>query len=84
MIEATADRIEELDRLVERDGLMVAGSKGQSRLHPAVQEARMARAELSRLLDRLQLPVSADGEDERPKDPMKQRAANRRWAMERG
>ena len=44
-----ADRAAELDLLIERDGLMVAGSNGQDRLHPAVAEQRMQR-QLSALL----------------------------------
>ncbi len=84
MIEKTASRIEQLDRLVDEQGLMIAGSKGQQRIHPAVQEARMARTSLSQLLDRLRLPSDANVDDDKPKDLVKQRAANRRWGLERG
>jgi hypothetical protein len=38
-----ADRAQELEELIERDGLMIAGSTGQERLHPAISEQRMLR-----------------------------------------
>lgn len=53
------DRAVELDALVEAEGLMVHGSKGQPVLHPAVAEARQARAEQARLLARVDWPTDA-------------------------
>lgn len=50
------DRAAELDALVATDGLMIGGSKGQRVLHPAVAEARAARAEIARLLARIEWP----------------------------
>jgi len=44
-----ADRAAEMDDLIARDGLMVPGSVGQERLHPAVAEQRMQR-QLSAIL----------------------------------
>lgn len=44
-----ADRASEMDDLIARDGLMVPGSVGQERLHPAVAEQRMQR-QLSAIL----------------------------------
>jgi hypothetical protein len=50
-----ADRVAELEALIARDGLMLAGSKGQARLHPAVAEARMTRQLCSILLSKISL-----------------------------
>jgi hypothetical protein len=50
-----ADRLGELDAVVERDGLLVTGSTGQPRLHPAVAEARQTRLAQARLIDALEL-----------------------------
>jgi P27 family predicted phage terminase small subunit len=52
---SAADRVSELEALVERDGLMIRGSKGQDRLHPAVSEARMQRALVSAMLVKVDL-----------------------------
>jgi hypothetical protein len=59
-----ADRVADLDALVERDGLMVPGSRGQLVMHPGVSEARLGRVALTRLLASLDLPADDDGEDE--------------------
>lgn len=84
MIEDTADRVDALKAIVDEQGMMIAGSKGQQRLHPALQEERMARDQLGRLLDRLKLPaVDEDGMPEKPKSARHQRAVARRWGMER-
>ena len=53
-----ADRIEQLDRAVARDGVLVEG-----RAHPALVESRLQRVTLGRLLSILRLP---DLEDRRP------------------
>jgi hypothetical protein len=53
------DRVGELDERVAEDGLMMPGSKGQDVLHPAVAEARAARAEIARLLARIEWPDEA-------------------------
>ncbi|HET9255488.1 MAG TPA: hypothetical protein VFO16_09830 [Pseudonocardiaceae bacterium] len=53
-----ADRIEQLDKAVTRDGVLVEG-----RAHPALIESRLQRVTLGRLLALLRL---ADWEDRRP------------------
>ena len=50
-----ADRVFELDQLVRTDGLMIRGSTGQERLHPAVGEARMQRQLCAMQLGRVEL-----------------------------
>ena len=52
-----SDRVSELEELIARDGLMIAGSKGQDRLHPAVAEARMQRQLVAVLLSKIELDV---------------------------
>ena len=39
-----------------RDGLVAIGSRGQTRLHPALAELRQYRALLLKMLDGLKLP----------------------------
>ena len=74
------DDCEALAATVERDGLTVAGSAGQTRVHPAVGELRACRALVGKLLAQLGLP-GPDGE--RLDSPVRARAraaANKRWA----
>lgn len=55
---ATVDAIRDLEATAATDGTMIAGSQGQTVLHPAIPEARMQRLVLARLLASLQLPDS--------------------------
>ena len=55
----TRDRIVQLDKQVEADGLMLTSSQG-SRVHPAVAEARQQRLTLARLLVSLGIPALED------------------------
>jgi hypothetical protein len=50
-----ADRAQELEELIDRDGLMIAGSTGQDRLHPAISEQRMLRQLSALLVSRIAL-----------------------------
>lgn len=56
------DVLEGLDRAIRDDGLMVTGSAGQPRVHPAVAEARSNRLVLGRLVAQLALPDPVTGE----------------------
>jgi hypothetical protein len=74
------DECEGLRAAVTRDGTTIAGSRGQTRVHPALGELRSHRLALGRLLAQLALPdedgralVSAAGSRART-------AANARWA----
>lgn len=57
-IATVADRIEDLDRAVSRDGILL-----DDRAHPALIESRLQRVTLGQLLAVLRLP---DLEDHRP------------------
>jgi hypothetical protein len=60
-----------------RDGFVVEGSRGQPRISGAVSEVRQGRLALARLIAELRLPSEGA---EVGKHPVKQRAANARWA----
>ena len=73
------DRAADLEAQVDADGLMVAGSTKQPRVHPAVGEARQAALAAGRLLAMLALP---DGDDAVPRTAAQvraSRAADARW-----
>ena len=55
----TLDTLDDLAEAVERDGVTVLGSTGQTVVHPAVTEARQQRLVLHRLVAALQLPDDA-------------------------
>jgi hypothetical protein len=59
----TADQIAACDLAVAREGVTVEGSRGQTRIHPAVQEARQLRLVLLRLLGALDLPADEEEQD---------------------
>ncbi len=74
------DECEALRQAIAADGMTVAGSTGQPRVHPAVGELRQHRLALGRLLSQLALP---DEDDERLATPLQARgrgAASKRWA----
>lgn len=52
----TRDRVVQLDKAVDDDGLMLTSSQG-SRVHPAVSEGRQQRLALARLLVLLRIPA---------------------------
>lgn len=55
-----ADRLADLDAIVDRDGVMLPVDADHGpRVHPAQIEARMSRIALARLLAALRLPVDA-------------------------
>jgi hypothetical protein len=74
-----ADTVADLEAAVARDGIMVAGAAGQTRLNGAVIELRQARVALARLLGDIHLP----DEDDRPATVASERgrrAAQARWS----
>jgi len=86
-----ADDIARLEAQVKADGTSVRGSKGQSRLHPAVPELRQGRLVLARLLAALDIPPEVS--ESQPAGPRlrstpstrskrAQAAANARWAQQ--
>lgn len=52
----TLDRIDQLEAAIDRDGLMLKGSTGQTVVNPAVAEARAQRMTLHRFLGALAIP----------------------------
>lgn len=48
--------VADLEAIVETEGVMVAGSKDQPVLHPAVAEARQGRLAIDRMLGKIVLP----------------------------
>jgi phage terminase small subunit len=79
----TLDDLDKLRKAIGRDGTTVAGSKGQTRTHPALAELRQTRLALGRLLGQLGLP---DPEDEQgrpgivsPLSARGRKAARARW-----
>lgn len=74
-----ADDVAQLEGLLAEQGATVMGSTGQERLSPVFAELRQSRLALAKMLGELRLP------DQGPmsKNPVKQRAANRRWDRER-
>lgn len=76
------DAIAALEEAVEADGVLTAGSRGQTIVHPAVTEARLGRVTLARLLGSLSIP----DESERPMtyaSVRAQKAASARWERKR-
>ena len=74
------DECESLRNAVDKEGVTVAGSTGQPRVHPALGELRQHRLALGRLLAQLALP---DVEDEKLLSPAQSRgrkASQTRWA----
>ncbi len=65
-----ADDVAALEGIMKRDSRMVAGSKGQPRLHPAVVEVRQGRLAISRMLGELELPDA----EEQPRSATSRRA----------
>ena len=79
---AQADMIAMLEDALSEDGVLTAGSKGQTRVSGAVVELRQSRLALSRLLRALDLP----GGDEQltPGQLRARRASEARWSKVRG
>jgi hypothetical protein len=68
-----ADRAGELEALIGEQGLMIAGSQGQQRIHPALGEQRQIHATVGRLLATMK-PASGSAASSRAVH-----AARRRW-----
>ena len=77
---STVDELERLQAALCDAPLMVAGSKGQPRPNPLLDEVRRHREVLARLLARIEVP---DGDEEAEQDRKassnRQASALRRW-----
>lgn len=75
------DRLEQLNDLIDQDGLMVAGSKGQKVLNPAITEARQVSAAISKHLGLIEIPNLETGKTETAATVRGRHAANARWGQ---
>ena len=76
------DTVADLDAAVAAEGVLTTGSRQQTVVHPAVQEARLGRVAVARLLSSLSIP----DEQDRPRTAASlrgQKAAESRWARQR-
>jgi orotidine-5'-phosphate decarboxylase len=71
--------VELLEDALEIDGVMVAGSTGQRRVHPAVEALRSHRLALGRLLSQLALPDPEGSTLASPVQAQRSNAAKKRW-----
>jgi hypothetical protein len=74
------DRAAELEKLIGAEGLMIAGSKGQARLHPAIAEARLQTQLAAVLVGKIELQAP---EPKTGRLNGRQRANLRRLSLER-
>ena len=68
------DRLDALERVIVREGLMLCSPAGVVKVHPAAVEHRQLAANLARVLSNVVIGDSSAG-----KSPVKQRAAQTRW-----
>lgn len=78
-----ADRIADLEAEVKRDGVTVAGSRGQTTLHPAISEIRQTELTRLRLLSAIELvDPKAAVRSATPAQARGRHAAQVRWALQ--
>lgn len=73
LAEGMADRLAELEALIEAEGISLTLRSGRVMLNPAVGEARQTRTALAGVLSRISMVEGP------AKDPQKVRAAQARW-----
>lgn len=79
-----ADELAKLEKVLDRDGLTVEGSRGQVVAHPALTEARQLRLVQLRLLAAIEMAdPKAAIRSATPAQARGRRAANVRWDLER-
>jgi hypothetical protein len=78
----TLDELADLAQVIERDGVTVTGSTGQTRTHPALNDVRQHRLALGRLISLLELP-DLDGETLPTFQQAQARNAGRKGAQKR-
>jgi hypothetical protein len=77
---AQADVVHELEKLVERDGILTTGSTGQVVLHPGVAEARLGRLAIDRMLGKLSMPAPQKAEGESMASQRARKGGVAKWA----
>jgi len=80
----TLDEIDSLTAAIARDGVTVAGSTGQTRTHPAINEVRQHRLALGRLVAQLALPDLDGASIPKPSSLRAAHAARSRWRRRDG
>lgn len=75
----TLDVIDQLEEAIDRDGLMLKGSTGQTVVNPAVAEARAQRQTLHRLLGALAIPDEGGATLATVETLRARQAADARW-----
>ncbi len=79
-----ADELAELEAAVDRDGVTVKGSRGQSVVNPALSEARQLRLTQLRLLGAIEMvDPQAALRSATPAQAQARKAAGTRWDMEK-
>lgn len=71
-----ADRLDRLERVVEREGELLVAANGTVRMHPGAVEARQIAMALARVLAGV---VIGETTDNSKKSPAKVKAAATRW-----
>lgn len=79
-----ADEMATLEKVIDKDGPTVEGSRGQVTMHPAIAEARQLRLVQLRLLAALELSdPSLAVKAATPSQARARKASNARWARDR-
>jgi hypothetical protein len=74
-----ADRLDDLQAIIDEEGLIIINSRNDQRTHPAAAEYRATATNLARVLGGI---VISDTVTTPRKNPVKQKAARRRWDRE--
>lgn len=74
------DQLDALQAALDSDGVMVTGSTGQLRVHPAIAQINATRATLGRLLAQIGLPDEQDEALPSMASLRARKAAETRWA----
>jgi P27 family predicted phage terminase small subunit len=78
-----ADELRELEKAIDKDGITVEGSRGQTIAHPALSEARQLRLVQMRLLGSIELTDPKEGiRSATPAQARGRHAAKVRWDLE--
>lgn len=78
------DQLERINDELARQPVVTAGSRGQIVGNPLLDEQRRHSDTLARLLDALHLPIDGEEEGETLTTKRARRAAQARWAREKG
>lgn len=75
-----ADQLADLDAVLERDGVTIAGSRGQTIVHPVLSEARQLRLAQLRLLGAIEMVDPQEAKrSATPTQARARKAAQSRW-----